>query len=85
MADGQDLIEQIRKELEPVEARLRDQLYLRALEQSDFERLWVGSNKQNLHHTSSYFLLEGTGLFLPPNRLGTSPIRPSLVTPPWDR
>ncbi len=38
MAGGQELIEQIRKELEPVEARLRDHPYLRALEQSDIAR-----------------------------------------------
>ncbi len=38
MADGQELIEQIRKELEPVEVQLRDHLYLRALEQNDITR-----------------------------------------------
>ena len=38
MADGQELIQQIRKELEPVEARLRDHPYLRALEQIDIAR-----------------------------------------------
>ena len=38
MASGQELIEQIRKELEPVETQLRDHQYLRALEQSDIAR-----------------------------------------------
>ena len=38
MVCGQELIEQIRKELEPVEAELRDHQYLRALEQSDIAR-----------------------------------------------
>ena len=35
MTDGQELITQIRKELEPVDARLRG---LRALEQNDISR-----------------------------------------------
>ena len=35
MTSTEDLIEQIRHELEPVEARLRDHPYLRALEQGD--------------------------------------------------
>lgn len=38
MTDGQELIKQIRKELEPVDARLRGHLYLRALEQNDISR-----------------------------------------------
>ena len=38
MAGGQELIEQIRKELEPVGTQLRDHRCLRALEQSDFAR-----------------------------------------------
>ena len=38
MVDAQESIEQIRKELEPVEARLHDHPYLRALEQNDIAR-----------------------------------------------
>ena len=38
MASGQELIEQIRKELEPVETQLRDHPYLRALEQCEIAR-----------------------------------------------
>ena len=38
MAGGLELIEQIRKELEPVETQLRDHPYLRALEQGDIAR-----------------------------------------------
>ena len=38
MASAEDLIQQIRHELEPVEARLREHPYLRALEQSDIAR-----------------------------------------------
>ena len=38
MAGGQELIEQIRKELEPVEAQLRDHQYVRALEQNEIAR-----------------------------------------------
>ncbi len=38
MAGGQELIEQIRNELEPVEAQLRDHPYLRALEQNEIAR-----------------------------------------------
>ena len=35
MSNTQDLIEQIRSELEPVKAQLRDHPYLRALEQNE--------------------------------------------------
>ena len=38
MSNTQDLIEQIRSELEPVEAQLRDHPYLRALEQNEITR-----------------------------------------------
>ena len=38
MVDAQDLIQQIRDELEPVETQLRDHPYPRALEQSDIAR-----------------------------------------------
>ena len=38
MTSAEDLIEQIRKELEPVEAQLRDHPYLRALEQNEIAR-----------------------------------------------
>ncbi len=38
MVDAQESIEQIRKELEPVETQLRDHPYLRALEQGDIAR-----------------------------------------------
>ncbi len=38
MTSAEDLIQQIRHELEPVEARIRDHPYLRALEQSDIAR-----------------------------------------------
>jgi len=38
VSNTQDLIEQIRSELEPVEAQLRDHPYLRALEQNEITR-----------------------------------------------
>ena len=38
MSNTQDLIEQIRSELESVEAQLRDHPYLRALEQNEITR-----------------------------------------------
>ncbi len=38
MSGAQELIEQIRKELEPVEAQLRDHPYVRALEQNEIAR-----------------------------------------------
>ena len=37
MTSAEDLIEQIRHELAPIEARLRDQPYLQALDQSNSE------------------------------------------------
>ena len=42
MSNTQDLIEQIRSELEPVEAQLRDHPYLRALEQNEITRDGLG-------------------------------------------
>ena len=54
MAGGQELIEQIRKELEPVGTQLRDHRCLRALEQSDFARdslsVIVGEQHTNIEN-----------------------------------